>query len=146
MQLQFQQTSGTAGGSSSAGAWTTYPLNTEVIDTGNHNTLTSNHFVLDAGTYDLQASAAMYLGAQGKLRLRNTTDGATVLVGMSNYSSTASGSTGALELSGRFTIAASKNLELQYWSNGGQATNGLGVATSSGEVEVYADVQLFKVG
>jgi hypothetical protein len=44
----------------------------------------------------------------------------------------------------RYNFGASKNIELQYWVNSAQATNGLGVAMTTGEVEVYCNIVLHR--
>ena len=143
--LQNQQAAGTSGGTTTPTTWTVCPLNTKAIDAaGNVSSLTSNTFVLAAGTYIIAARQPVVIGQHGKIRLRNTTDNATVVVGGNIYANAGGGGGDGFQmlLRGQFTIAASKNLQLQYYVNSGQATNGLGQAESSGEIEIYGEVEL----
>jgi len=48
-------------------------------------------------------------------------------------------------LSGRFTIAATKDFELQYYSTLAVATDGLGKAVASAaETEIYAEIEFIR--
>jgi hypothetical protein len=141
--LRDEKTSGTAGGSSTSGSFQTRTLNTEVVDTGNHCTLASNQFTLDAGTYFIRAAAPAAVSDQHLIKLRNTTDSSDIIIGQGAYTSgTDSVQTHAF-LSGWFTIAASKALEIQHRVTTSKTTNGYGVPHSFG-TEVYTVVELFK--
>lgn len=140
--IRDQKTSGTAGGSSISGNQTR-TLNTEVADTGGNATLSANQITLAAGTYRVRARApALNVGAH-KLRLRNITAGTTLLVGASGYTQSINEVADSL-LSGRITVAASQVLELQQYTGLVQASTGLGSASSTGEVEVYAEIEFWK--
>jgi len=67
------------------------------------------------------------------------------VVGESDYNTTAASLNVPAMLEGEFTLTSSKVLALQYWSNIAQGTNGLGIAVTSGESEVYGRVILQKV-
>ena len=126
----------TYAGSSSSTTWHTRDLNTKKIDTNNLATLSANQITLTAGTYYCQGSAPAHNPGQHKIRLRNVTDGVTVLVGTSEYSLPTSGVQASSRLFGQFTIAANKALEVQHYITVGRATDGLGTSTNgSGEVE-----------
>jgi hypothetical protein len=107
--------------------------------------LASNQFTLAAGTYFVTAWA--FIESQGgryKLRIRNITDGSTALVGMVTWVGGANGGPGN-PVSGRFTLAGTKTLELQYYVQAGAATDGLGVSyAATGEVETYATLTIYK--
>jgi hypothetical protein len=143
--ISHQVASGTGGGATTASSWVTRPLNTEVDPQG-FVTLAANQIDLDAGTYVVEAFAPGWKSgalARHKLRFRNVDDNTTVIVGGNGVN--ASGATDAkCYLMGRFTIAATKTFELQHWSDQSQATDGLGNAVSSGEVEVYAIVRIWR--
>lgn len=146
LQYRDEQAQNTAGGTFTSGAWQTRVLNTEVSDTGSHGSLSSNQITLDAGTYEVRALAPAFNCGRHQLRLQNTTDAATLLTGPS----CASASSGTQDenhafLMGRFTIGASKALELQHRCEGTQATNGFGIEANFG-TEVYATIELWKVG
>lgn len=145
--IEDQKASGTAGDTPTTSAWTKATLNTEVVDSGGHASLASSVITLAAGTYYCRAvkvlAAQASVGSQFKLRLRNTSDGATLLNGFSNRRPSMAADVGGFEvaLEGFFTIAATKNLELQYWTTSANAPN----AITTGEVEVYAGVYLVKM-
>jgi hypothetical protein len=80
------------------------------------------------------------------VRLRNVSDNTTVAEGPNNYAnpntSYHGGSTAVV--SGRFTIAASKTFELQHYVSNAKSNNGLGMALSTGDSEIYAVLELWK--
>lgn len=141
--IRDEKTNGTDGGASSAGTQTR-TLNTKVSDIGSHSTLSANQITLSAGTYRMRARAPAFTVNRHKLRLRNVTAGTTLLVGSSSYA----GGTGATqtdaELLGRFTVAAGQALELQHYTQTAVATVGLGTATSSGDAEVFAEIEFWR--
>lgn len=144
--LQYVVAAGTNGGSATTGAWTTRPINTEVIDVDNICTLAANVITLSAGTYDMDGWSAHFLGQQSQIRLRNTTAGTTLRLGPSTFlTSTAPGQEDLLPIAGRFTVAAAQNLELQYNVVANSVGNGLGVARNQGENETYAQLEFWKV-
>ncbi|MDQ3159097.1 MAG: hypothetical protein M3P98_03130 [bacterium] len=135
--------SGTAGGSTSAATTATRTLNTLVDPLGIVTSLSSNQFILPAGTYQLEGFAPGYRVSQHKIRLRNITDSTTPIIGSSEYSevSTATASTFS-RIQGVFTISSAKTFELQHYTTSVQATNGFGVPATTGESEVYAQVTI----
>lgn len=147
INVQDQKTLNTNGGTPSAATYNTRVLNTEVNDTNSDCSLASNQMTLTAGTYECVVSAPAYSAGHHKLRLRNVTDSTTVLVGSADYGVTgAQAQSNRSFLSGRFTIAASKALEVQHYiesASGGSL--GLGAPTNATEVEVYTIVELRRV-
>ena len=141
--LREEQVSGTAGGTSVATTWTKRTLNTEVADTGSHVTTAASVMTLLAGTYRVCARSP-FSGAQAaRLRLRNTSDSTTTLLGIVTETVTNQGNTA--HLAGRFTIAATKNFELQYFCTVSTATVGLGRAiTGAGETEVHSEIEFIR--
>jgi hypothetical protein len=145
--VQDQKASTTAGGTATSGAWQTRTLNTEVLDEGNDCTLVSNQITLAAGTYDCRITSPAGFCGPHQARLRNVTDSTTVLVGTSEVSS-ASESAVTQTIStivGRFTIAASKALEVQHRVTTTRATDGFGTPNSFGEIEVYVTAEFVRV-
>lgn len=143
--LQDQQASGTDGGTFTSGAWQTRLLNTEVVDTGGHCTLSSNQFTLAAGTWWIDANAPAFNVTFHKLRLRNITDASDTLIGTSAYSSVGQDMQTLALLTGQFTIAGSTTFELQHQCSVTQSGLGFGVASSYGVIEIYAQVTLLKL-
>lgn len=150
LHVQDQKSAGTDGGTLGGSAWTTRDLNT-IVGTNSiaGASLSTNQITLPAGTYMIWASAPGYHVDNHQVRWRNVTDGATVLVGAgskSNHGAVAVFYQTRSLLQGVFTIAATKAFELQHWASSGSASTGLGIAVNSGEVEVYADCLIMKVG
>lgn len=146
--------SGTDGDALTEEAWTDRVLNTEVTDQITA-ALASNEITLPAGTYLLLGWAAA--GATGgnrtirsQHRLRNTTDGTTLVsggtVGSRHNAADLNHNSGAWvagPLNGIFTVAAGKALKLQTYiqvSGGTGNTVQTGNAAGSGESEVYAEL------
>lgn len=140
-QFRHSAANGTDGGALTASTWVTRPC-AEVTDADGILSVASNQLTLTAGTYRIRVTASGYHGG-GRIstRLRNTTDSSTVLVGTTSY---AVDSEWTSEIAGQFTVAASKALEIQHWATVTQATSGLGIAVTSGEVEVYMVGELWK--
>ena len=141
--VRDEKANNTNGGSCTGGTWNTRDLNTILTNEISGASLSSNQITLPSGTYFITASAPMHVVARHKLKLRNITDSSDTLIGTSEYHN--SDEQVRSFLTGRFTIASSKTFELQHYSQNSIATNGLGMQTSASVVEVYADVQIWKV-
>lgn len=142
--LQHQLSSGTGGESGTSGSWQTRPLNTEVTDGDGVCSLSSNQFTLAAGDYEVEAVSAFFKVGRFQTRIRNVTDSTTLVHGLSEAATSATNTGSVSTLHGRFTVGASKALELQYFIEA-SGTEALGPAASTGDVEVYAEVVLRKV-
>jgi hypothetical protein len=140
LHYQDQKASGTNGATITSGAWRTRELNTEVVDTGGFGSVASNQVTLASGIY--LAFFVLQIGNGGNRgRLRNVTD-STNLVDGTTMGPTAGNAGPSIGL-GRFSLAATKTLELQQWSG---TTVQAGLAISTGDVEVYADLLLARIG
>jgi len=143
--LEYRVSPASFGGTATAGAWYTRPLNTEVIDTGNFCTLSSNQFTLEAGTYTVDAIGSFFSTSDSFIRIYNVTD--VVSVAQSPHSAAGELS---VPLSGAFTIASAKVFELQYLCQTSQAGSGLGVAPGGTaqpamSYNCFATVKLHKI-
>lgn len=144
MIVMDQKANGTQGGDSASGA------NTRVLNTVQTNNITgaslgSNQVTLPAGDYEIEATAPAFNCSQTKAYLYNVTDAATTLVGTSEYGAD-SGQVVSSRVVGKFTITASKVFELRHYILNAVVSNGLGVASASGQVEIYSILQIRKVG
>lgn len=153
-KITHQLSSGTAGGGSTALAWSTRPLNTIAVDPNSIVTLNSNQFTLPAGTYKISAFQCLaYVGTSivsaATSRIRNITDSTTPIGGLGVNCGIAEGTAGAGILLNIqpfvLTIATSKVFELQYYTPVPQTSVGLGEAASSGELETYASVCIERI-
>jgi hypothetical protein len=141
LHVREEQVAGTHGGTFSSGAWTKRTLNTSVTNEISSASLATSQISLPAGTYYIEAFAPTYNVGAHQVRLYNTTDAASTLVGRNEYS--ASNGTSA-SVYGRFTIAGTKVFELQHRCTVTGTTTGLGAAISWG-TEVYSEVSIWKV-
>lgn len=136
-----QKASGTAGGTPSSGA------QTRTLNTVEKNTisasLASNVLTLPAGTYEIEFDAPCAAGGGHRVRLVNSGSSAVLGVGSNEYApgTTQTRSFGRCEV----TFASSTGVRIDHYIGDGYGANGLGVAVSSGEVEVYARMRVRKV-
>lgn len=141
------QNTGTNGGTSTGATWTKRVFNTTLVNNIGA-TISSSVITLLAGTYLVEGSAPFCNSNNLKLRFRNTSDGTNALIGQSNslvYNTGASSGL-SIPIMGVFTIAATKNFELQYYVENGQANTGLGSQTQlSGVSEVYAQIKIQRI-
>ncbi len=134
----------TDGGTFTQGAWQKRTV-TEETDTGTNCSVTASVFVLAAGTYECRISCPALKVNAHQARLRNTTGGTTLLVGTAGIASAASTVSGFSHIVGRFTIAGAQDLEIQHKCAATEATDGFGVASDSGEVEIYTIAEFWRI-
>jgi len=139
LHVRDEKTAGTHGGASSTGSFLIRTLNTVVTNEITGASLASDQITLPSGTYYVFAGVPVYGADNFKVKLRNTTDSSDTLIGGNDYD-TARGL-----IIGRFTIAAQKVFEIQYRVATARATFGLGYAANFSTIEIYTDVQIWKV-
>ena len=143
LHVRDEKASGTDAGTSSPGV-NVRTLNTVVNNTISGASLSSNIVTLPAGAYELVASAPAYSStAYHKLALYNHSDSADILVGQQMRAINA-GSTMAT-LKGRFILSAAKDVKLNHYFSAGLASTGLGMAASTGQAELYSELQIWRV-
>jgi hypothetical protein len=144
--IQDQKTSGTQGGTFTAGSWQVRDLNTEVADTGNHASISSNQITLDAGTYEVLISAPAFNVIQHQARLYDTTGAAVLCLGQNALAHQGGfPNTTTSIVQGRFTLSVQSVLQVEHQCASTAATTGLGVANGWG-TEIYTTIRLTKVG
>ena len=139
IHVREQYASGTAGPSAASATWNIRVLNTVVYNTITGASLASNRITLPAGTYRVHAHSGCHDIDRQQSALYNVTDTAIEVLGNSSLAQNSDLTMQHSTVFGQFTIAAEKVFELHLYSEVAKA-NGLGVAVSSGEVEVYAEV------
>jgi len=139
--LQDQKTSGTGGGSFTSGSWQKRTINTALTSGISGASLASSVITLPAGTYWIEVEAAQHYTNIHRVRLQNTSDGSTTLIGMSCFSENGFGGDEQATLRGMFTIASNKNFEIQHRCSN---TGTFGTQSSLG-TEVYLDCRIWKV-
>jgi hypothetical protein len=139
------QASGTAGGTFTSGSFVKRTLNTTVVNNIAGCTLTSSVIALPAGTYQILATAPGGDCTNHKAKLRNTTDSTDELIGTSERAANGTSDQTRSFVVGVFTIAATKNFELQHRCSATSTTNGLGYASTFGVSEVYSQVTITRI-
>ena len=142
-----QKAANTSGGTFTAAAWQTRVLNTTI---GNNtiigSSLLNNQFTLPTGTYRISVKAPAFDVNRHKAKLRNITDSADTLIGTSEYSDATGNVQASSIINGIFTIISSKVFEIQHYCATTVSTNGFGVESNFGVVEIYTIVELWKIG
>lgn len=138
--------SGSDGGTVTNGAWRTRPLTTVVENQVDGVSLAANRLALPLGSYIALARQNFKNVNAVRTRLYDVTGSAVLVLGNSfNVLNTAM-EQGA-ELRGRFDLAAAGSVELQFWAESNQSTNGMGAAFGTPGVDnVYAELMIWKVG
>ena len=142
-EYTYEEAAGVDGAATVATAWTDGILNTEVVDAGAIGSLAFNQVTLIAGTYDFEAFKVIYRssGTRGAIRLWNVTDSA-LIGGLTPYINPSM----LCVIAGRFTIAASKAIALQYYvASSDGIGQGISVSGSLGINEVYSRLCFWKV-
>ena len=144
MHVQDQKASATEGGTFTSGAWRTRVLNTTITNTITGASLAANQITLPAGTYKIDAKCQVYAVNGHKAKIYNITDASDILLGVNQHSAAAAVVGGQGVVSGTFTIAGTKVIELQHQCQTTYATYGFGTPSGWG-TEVYADVFIEKL-
>lgn len=145
LHVTYEVASGTDGGGLTAGSYTTRPLNTVKTNEITGASLASNQITLPSGTYYIDAELVTSGVGRYKHKLRNVTDSTDTIIGLTGDDTDNSFVVSSSTLKGRFTIASQKVFELQVRSNASETSDGMGDAASFGDVEVYANVLIWKV-
>ncbi|MCR9143881.1 MAG: DUF2341 domain-containing protein [bacterium] len=129
------------------GSWFTRTLNT--IDTNIADvSLAADEFVLPAGSYLIRATAPGHRVRKFRIRLLNSTDGTTAILGNSNYSSNTNPEeeTNNAILIGMLGIDAPKSFRIeQHCEVNSAGTAGLGHIANTGDDEIYTQVEVLQL-
>lgn len=145
LHVRDEQASGTEGGANTGDAKNIRVLNTVKTNTITGASLASNKITLPAGTFLIRARAPGYSVNKHKLSVYNVTTAATILVGGGQFAGNAYSLSTDATVCGRFTLAAKSEIRLEHYTQTEVATRGLGIMTGNGDVEVYAEVEIWKV-
>ena len=143
--LEERLASGSNAGASVAATYTARAL-TEQSDAGDLVGISGvNITIKKKGTYLILGSAPAYSVGTHRVKLRQTSGTPTdILLGTSEVSLPGVMSRSFIE--GMVTIADDDTtVQLQHWTEATVASNGFGLAATTGEQEVYARIQLLKV-
>lgn len=145
VEVRDEKAAGTDGGTFTSGSFATRTLNTEHADAAGICSLAANQITLSAGTYECDIEAPAVGVGNHQAKLRNATDSTDVLIGTSEQTTAASLVVTKSRITGRFTIAASKALEVQHRCETTRATDGQGNACNFGVTEIYTVARFWKV-
>ena len=137
--------SGTAGdrGTFTSGGWRTREINTEVVDTDNIVTLSSNQFTLQPGTYQIKFGACAYKVNRHITRLRQISPLATIAAGSSQYSYASGADLSWSRGFARITISQATTYEIQHYCQTTQSSNGFGFQMTYSTSD-YVQVEIYK--
>jgi hypothetical protein len=145
LHVRDEKSAGTDGGTFTSGSWQTRTLNTSLTNEISGASLSSNQIILPTGTYYINAQAPAYKVNFHKLKLRNITDSSDTLIGYQMFTWDGDENTCNSGVTGRFTISAQKTFEIQHRCSATNSTTGFGRGYNFSVVEVYTDVQIWKV-
>lgn len=143
--LKDIKSSGTNGGTATAGSYETRDLNNVSGDSSFLISLSSNQFTLKAGTYRINAMVPGGQVNQQKARLQNITDAVTAVQGAVRQTTSGTFVVNDCPVRGEFTIIASKVFEIQHRVSVSNAGDGHGSAASFGDDEIYTIVEITKI-
>ncbi len=127
-------------------SWFTRTLNTIDTNIGGAS-LTSNNITLPAGTYLVRATAPAHRVQRFRIRLQNSTDDTTAILGNSNYASHTENeeeSNNAV-LIGMVSIDSPKSFRIEQFCEASSAgVAGLGHQASTGDDEIYTQVEVLQ--
>lgn len=143
IQVQDEKPSGTSGGTVAGGAWRTRDLTTIKADDTGIVTLSNNQITLPPGTYVFNCRTPVFGTNQHKCRLQNISDSVTLGFGTNEDNST--GTITSSIARGKFTISATKTIEVQHFVVDTSATSYGSAANIAGVPEIYSTLALWKV-
>lgn len=142
IHVRDQKASGVAGGSNVAGL-NVRTLNTVVFNGVTGASLSANKINLPTGTYYINARCPAFACNRTVAWLR-TASGTILAYGSTGYA-LATGSCYDSFIVGKFTLSANTDVEIVQYCQTVEATNGLGVESSSAIPEVYTDVVIERI-
>lgn len=148
LHVADERSSGTAGDSLSATNYVTRTLNTVKTNTISGASVASNTITLPAGTYFFDVTAQASDCGSNHIRLRNTTDSSTALMGSTGwvgYPGAHSSITAPSILMGQVTITSPKSFQIQHYCKEYSGTGGV-PSTDGTEKEIYLNVIIRKIG
>lgn len=119
-------------------------VNTSGTQSGTH-TASSGTISLAAGTYEIDCTSMIYRSNGCRIRVQDLTNSVTLALSDNGYTSSTDGTMQRPAARGRFTLAGTAIVELQYRVASTLATFGLGVESNFGVVEIYSRLKLTKL-
>ena len=139
-----EQSSGTEGGTFTSGSYVKRTLNTTVVNNITGCSIASSVITLPAGTFAVTGFAPAQECSRSKLRIQNMTASTTLQIGNNAFANTTDGASIAT-INSVFTLASASTIELQHRCSSTKASNGLGIASSFSDSEVYASIIITRI-
>ena len=140
--IQDQKSTGGNAQWLSSSTWNVRQLNTELTAEIPGASLSSRQITLPVGTYWFDGWASAGENSAHQAAIYNVTDSSYAVNGSSEYCDPTGNVRGRSSFSGRVTIAGTKVFELRHYCT---RSAGSGVDVDTGQVEIYADVKIWKV-
>ena len=139
------QASGTAGGTFTSGSYIKRTLNTTVVNNITGCSIASSVITLPAGSFQVMANCPAGSVNEHKIRIQDTTATTTLAIGGSQYAAASDNVWNNSEVQTFFTLSVSSTIELQHRCGTTKGSNGLGIQTSFGDDEIYAQITIVRV-
>jgi hypothetical protein len=143
--VQETQSSGTDGGTFTAGAWRTRAMNTTQHNSIPGASLASSRITLPAGTYRVTGSCSGFAVNAHMAAIYNITDSDFLLYASQEFVGSADGITTRSDFNAIFIITARKILEVQHKCQTTRSADGFGRAASFSVFNIYASVSFEKI-
>ncbi len=145
--VQDQKSTGTNGGTLTAGARRTHDVNTPItndLDGASLNPLTGVMTFEDVGDYYGTAVLSIFNSSVTQAWMRDVTNGEDLGQSINEYNIGSVGTSGMI-VNFEFSVVDDPiSLELQVESLATSAATGFGIPANNGTTEVYADIRIFK--
>ena len=145
LHVRHEEASGVEGGDFTAGSFQTRTLNATVSNDIDGASLNSNVITLPPGTYEVDGYSQAYDVGEHRAKLVNTTDSVDLILGTCLHASSSSNVANLSNIKGRFTLLATKTIELQHRCGITLLSTGLGRANGYGGNEVYAELFIRRI-
>ena len=133
------------GGTFTSGDWRTRDLNTELIDSDDIVSISSNQFTLQAGTYFIEAQAMAYRVNRHMIKLYQTSGTpADIALGTSMYANSGYNGNNVSAVRARVTISTATTYEIRHRGDTNHSTYGFGLGANFGTTELYTVVEIYK--
>jgi hypothetical protein len=134
--MQDQKATGVDGGASVANTWTTRSLNAIHSDPyGIITSLSNNLFTVEAGEYQIRVISPFHSTTGTRTRIWDVTN--NVLVGYSVSTYVYNQTNVYLYQTERIQPHKTTTYRLDYYTQQAKSPDGLGVATNTGDIEIY---------
>lgn len=142
--IRDEKSSGTAGGTFTAGSYQTRTINIIDGDTS-FSSLNNNQITISPGTYEFDIQCTADRVNIHKAKLRNIDDSTDAIIGINSFAGATDAGYSTALIKGRVVLTESKTFEVQHRCQTTNSGDGFGAATVFGDVEVYLSGSITKI-